>query len=69
MSKRRKTGVIVSKSSRAFLGNRNVVLISGTTGGDAKQGLIYADVATAGAETGNCYLAIDASGTGTIIND
>ncbi len=68
MSKRKKVSVIVSNNRHAFKHYRKVVTISGTTGGDGVIGVIYASIATTGIDAGNCYIAVDTSGTGTKIN-
>ena len=68
MTKRRKASVIASNDRVMFLGKRDVVVITGTTGASVPIGTIMVDGATAGVATGNVYIAVDTSGTGTKIN-
>lgn len=70
MSKRKKVSVIVANNRHAFKHFRHVVpILSGTFhSAVTKQGVICISGSGAGATAGNCYLAIDTAGTGTIIN-
>jgi len=69
MSKRKKVSVIVANNRHAFKKYRRIQLVSATTGGAAKIGVIYASIATTGADTGKVYVAINTAGTGTVITD
>jgi hypothetical protein len=69
MTKRKKASIIVNHRRGGFRYARNIQLVSGTTGGAAKWGTLYCSAGTTGVETGNVYVAVDTSGTGTKIND
>jgi len=69
MSIRRKVSLVVTGRKRSFQRHREIISISGTTGGAARLGVIYASVATTGALNGKAYIAIDTAGTGSPITD
>jgi hypothetical protein len=71
MSKRKKVSVIVANNRHAFKHHRNIVpILTGTFHTSCtQQGVICISGSAAGAGVGNCYLAIDTAGTGTVIND
>lgn len=70
MTKRRKASILVSGKKRFFDRHSNIVLVSSATTGAATGtlvGTVYAQIATTGISTGAVYIAIDTSGTGSII--
>jgi len=71
MTKRKKVSVIVANNRHAFKHHKNIVpILSGTFNANCvEQGVICLSGSEAGVGAGNCYLAIDTAGTGTIIND
>ena len=66
MSKRKKASVLALNKRHGFRNFRHVV--HSATTGVAKMGILYLDASTAGVATGDVYITVDTSGTGTQID-
>ena len=69
MSKRKKTSVLVANNRHAFKHYRHIAaILTGTAHASCtKKGVISISGSGAGVAVGECYLAVDTAGTGTII--
>jgi len=69
MGKKTKASLIVFKKHRGIRrGYGAPMRVSTGTGTEAVAGILYANIATTGAQTGTVYLSVDTAGTKTAIS-